>query len=459
MTRQQEKQNRESGLAAAEVGGVPMHTAAMHPNSPQTTESTVPITSSQDTGETRFIARQPILDSAQQLYGYELLFRSDATISFADIDCENAMHATLDLSLLLGAGSFTEGHLAFINCTRNALCSRVVDTLPKDSVVLEILETVPADQETLRECRRLKAAGYKIALDDIVSTTERLELFELADIIKVDFLLTDTKQQQAIARRFARRGVQLLAEKVETHEQFSAAIKMGYTLFQGYFFCRPKTMEARDLPSTHLGYLEILRLVYQREVDVPALARAIREEPSLCYRLLRYLNSAAWSVHPVNSIVHALNLLGSDEIRKWVSMLTAISMAGPRSKELIRMALIRALFCELVAEHLQLDVTDFFLTGLFSLLEAILDRPLAKIVEHIPISETCRAALTGASNRPGLALRLAVACGRGYWETIPQLCAELGCSEQDAWRWQSEAQSLVRVMLKTKIAGEARSRA
>ena len=458
MARQQEKQKCESGLAAAKVGRVPMQIAAMRSDSAQTTESTVPIISSPGASDTRFIARQPILDSAQQLYGYELLFRSGATISFADMDCENAVQATFDLSLLLGAESFTEGHLAFINCTRKALCSRVVDTLPKDSVVLEILENVPADEETVRECRRLKAAGYKIALDDIVSTTERLELCELADIIKVDFLLTDTKQQLAIARRFARRGVQLLAEKVEMHEQFSAAVKMGYTLFQGYFFCRPQTLEARDLPSTHLGYLEILRQVYEREVDVPALARAIREEPSLCYRLLRYLNSAAFSLRPVNSIVHALNLLGSDEIRKWVSMLTAISLAGPRSKELIRMALIRARFCELVAEHLQLDSTECFLTGLFSLLEAILDRPLTKLVEHIPISETCRAALTGASNRPGLALQLAVACGRGYWEAIPQLCAKLECSERDAWRWRTEAQSWVRVMLKMKTAVEERSR-
>jgi EAL and modified HD-GYP domain-containing signal transduction protein len=352
--------------------------------------------------------------------------------------------------LLLGAESFTEGRRAFINCTRSALCSGVLDTLPKDLVVLEVLEDVPADEEVVRECQRLKAAGYSIALDDIVSASDRPALVELADIIKVDFLLTDARQQAEIARGLARRGVRLLAEKVETHEQFHCAVKMGYTLFQGYFFCRPETMQAKDLPSVHLGYLKILERAYEREVDIPALARAIREEPSLCYRLLRYLNSAAFGLRPVNSIVQALNLMGRDEIRKWVSMVTAISLAGPRSKELIRTALIRARFCEQLAEHLRQPPTEFFLTGLFSLLEAILDRPLAQIVEHIPISESCRAALTGTPNRPGQALMLAIACGRGQWEEIPELCAKLECSEQDVWRWQTEAQSWVRAMLEKK---------
>ncbi len=145
-------------------------------------------------------------------------------------------------------------------------------------------------------------------------------MFEFADIVKVDFLLTGPAQQEAIARRFRRRGVRLLAEKVETHEQFQAAMKMGYTLFQGYFFCRPVTMAARDLPSAHLGYLKILREVYEPEVNLSGIERAIREEPALCYRLLRYLNSAAFGVAPVRSILQALNLLGRDQLRKWVSL-------------------------------------------------------------------------------------------------------------------------------------------
>ncbi len=401
-------------------------------------------------GETRFIARQPILDRKQKVYGYELLFRSGANIAFADVDCESAAQSTIDLSLLLGAESFTEGLPAFINCTRESLCSGIVGTLPKDLVVLEILEDVPADEETLRACRRLKEAGYRIALDDIVSTEERLALFEFADIIKVDFLLTSPAQQEAIARRFRRRGVRLLAEKVETHEQFQAALKMGYTLFQGYFFCRPVTMAARDLPSAHLGYLEILRKVYEPEVDLSAIERAIREEPALCYRLLRYLNSAAFGLSPVRSILHALNMLGSDRLRKWVSLVGAISLAGPQSAELIRMALVRARFCEIFAEHLELPATDYFLTGLFSLLDAILDRPLAQIMEHIPVSQLCRDALSGVPNEPRAMLEVAIASAGGDWELLPQLCEQAGCTELEVCRWQIEAQRWVRTMMAIK---------
>jgi EAL and modified HD-GYP domain-containing signal transduction protein len=398
----------------------------------------------------RFLARQPVLDRAKELYGYELLFRSGSHIAFNDIDTESATRSTLDLSLLLGAESFTEGHRAFINCTREVLCSGVLNTLPKDLVVLEVLEDVPADEETVLACQRLKSAGYTLAMDDIVSTDDRLPLFDFADIIKVDFLLTTPQQQLAIARRFARRGVHLLAEKVETYEQFHDAVKMGYTLFQGYFFCRPETMQANDLPSLHLGYLKILQRVYEPELDVPGLANAIREEPSLCYRLLRYLNSAAFGVYKVNSVVHALTLLGQDEIRKWVSLVTTISLAGPKTKALIVITLIRARFCELAAEKLGYSQTEFFLTGLFSLLEAILDRPLNQIVQHIPISDPCREALAGSSNPPGLALKLSIAAGRGLWGEIPQLCADLGCTEEDAWRWQLAAQSWVRAIMESK---------
>lgn len=400
--------------------------------------------------ETRFIARQPILDCKQAIYAYELLFRSGADISFADGNAESATRSTIDLSLLLGAESFTEGLPAFINCTRESLCPEIAGTLPKDLVILEILEDVPADDETVRECYRLKQAGYRIALDDIISSNQRLPLCELADIIKVDFLLTDAAQQRAIARRFGKRGVQLLAEKVETHDQFRDALNMGYTLFQGYFFCRPVTMTARDLPSVHLGYLEILRKVFEPEVDLSAIERAIREEPSLCYRLLRYLNSAAFGISPVHSIIQALNLLGRDQLRKWVSLVGAISLAGPHSAELIRIALVRARFCEIFAEQRGLPSTDFFLTGLFSLLDAVLDRPLVQIMEHIPVSQLCRDALTGVPNDLRDALDLAIASARGNWGALPQLCDRVRCTELEVCRWQIEAQQWVRTMMASK---------
>jgi c-di-GMP-related signal transduction protein len=398
---------------------------------------------SQESSEYRYMARQPIFNGEVGLHGYELLFRSGPDAVFADMSCESATESILDFSLVLGPGSFTDGSRAFINCTEKHLRMGVLHMLPKELVVLEILEQVPANDELVEKCRQLKAEGYTIAIDDIVSVTDRNKLTDLADIIKVDFQLTGIEEQKEIAVRFAKSRMILLAEKVETHEQFRTALKMGYSLFQGYFFCRPETLRRKALPSAHLGYLRVLRQALQSEIDIPEMAKAIRSEPALAYRLLRFMNSARRETYPVESIEHALVLLGTDEIRKWVSIVVAITLAGPRSKELIRTALIRARFCEQVAQHLHILSTDFYLSGLFSLLDALLDRPLDQVLEQLPLSSSCREALQEGSNEPGLALQLAIASSVGDWENAKRYCARLKLSEEDAWGWQLEAQRSV----------------
>jgi c-di-GMP-related signal transduction protein len=396
--------------------------------------------------EYRFMARQPILNPTVQLYGYELLFRSGPDTAFADMTCEGATESILDFSLVFGPGSFTDGSRAFINCTEKHLRLGVLHMLPKELVVLEILEGVPPSDENVEKCRKLKAEGYTIAIDDMVSATDGNQMIDLADIIKVDFLLADLEQQRAIAKRFAKSKVQLLAEKVETHQQFQEARKMGFSLFQGYFFCRPETLSRKALPSAHLGYLKVLRQAFQPEMDIREMAHAIRLEPSLAYRLLRFINSAGRGTYPVESIVHALTILGTDEIRKWVSIVVAISLAGPRSREIIRTALIRARFCEQFAQRFHITSTDFYLTGLFSLLDALLDRPIEQILDEIPISKTCREALQGDPNEPGLALQLAIACSTGKWEDVARICANLKCSEDEVWQWQLDAQKSVAML-------------
>jgi c-di-GMP-related signal transduction protein len=400
----------------------------------------------QEGAEYRFMARQPILNTSVQLVGYELLFRSGPNAAFADMTCEGATESILDFSLVFGPGSFTDGSRAFINCTEKHLNLGVLHMLPKEIVVLEILEDVPATDENVEKCRKLKDEGYTIAIDDMISASDRNNFIDLANIIKVDFLSADLEQQRAIAKRFAGSGVQLLAEKIETHTQYHEAMKMGFTLFQGYFFCRPETLSRKALPSAHLGYLNVLRQAFQPEMDIQEMAEAIRREPALAYRLLRFINSAGRGTYPVESIVHALMILGTDEIRKWVSIVVAISLAGPRSREIIRTALIRARFCEQVAQHCQITSSDFYLTGLFSLLDALLDRPIDQILDEIPISSSCRGALQGDTNEPGLALQLAIACSVGSWEQVGRVCANLKCSEEEVWQWQIDAQRSVAML-------------
>ena len=306
-----------------------------------------PQTGSGDAGSCmRYLARQPILDREQNTHGYELLFRSGPENLFRCDDPDAATCHAIDFSLLFGAAALTNGHIAFINCTRNILLRDIITVLPRDQVVIEVVESVLADQEVLEACERLHRTGYRIALDDYVPNPDTERLLPYADIVKVDVLATDVARQAAIADEMHRRGIRMLAEKVETREQFHLSMSMGYQYFQGYFFCRPETVTMKDIPCSKLAYVQVLSIANQDYFDVDKLEQAILREPSLCYRLLRYLNSASFGLFPIRSIRHALSFMGQRELRKWVSIVVAISLSGDRSEELIYSALVRARCCE-----------------------------------------------------------------------------------------------------------------
>ena len=390
-------------------------------------------------GEVRFVARQPILDRHERIYGYELLFRAGADAWFMTGDGDEATRSTIDTSLLIGTDSLTDGRRAFINCTRNLLVEELVTVLPRDLSVLEILEDVPADQQVIDACNRLRRAGYLLALDDFEGGDQRHALTDLADIIKVDFRTTTPEQQERLARDYSRRGIAMVAEKIETHDQFKAALDMGYHYFQGYFFCRPVTVVARDLPCLQMNVLRILQTVFEPEYNVVFIERVIKQEPALCYRLLRYLNSAAFGVYPIRSIRHALTMLGQNEIRKWTAIVAAVTLAGRRSSELLVTALARGRFCELLAPEIRENDTDLFLAGMLSLIDAILDQPMSNVLSRLPLSAPCRDALQGGDNRIAQALSLAVACERGDWPVLRELCADLNLKDSTTWEAYSEA--------------------
>lgn len=357
----------------------------------------------------RFVARQPILDTHENIYGYELLFRRSAGHTFCGVNNSAASLTTIDSSLLLGAGSLTGGHKAFVNCTRDLLISGLVTLLPRDIAILEVLEDVEPDDDVLAACRRLKKQGYTLAMDDFTMAHQDSPLLQFVDILKVDLSLTSPEERMAIAQHWGRRGLTMLAEKVETREQFEAAVDAGFRFFQGYFFCRPVTLSTRDIPSQQQNFLRLLHASQDPNLDLSDLERIIRQEVSLCYRLLRYLNSAAFGLYPVRSIGHALVLLGEREIRKWMALVTTAALAAEKPPELIRTALLRARFCELsVAPRTRSE--DLFLLGLFSLLDAMLDRPMAALISDLPISQECKTALLGGGNSLRKVLDTCILC-------------------------------------------------
>lgn len=404
--------------------------------------------------DVRYVARQPIFDARRALYAYELLFRSDHTQQTCQArDGNQATLSTIDVSLLEGPDSLTDGLPGFVNCTRELLVNRVVTALPRDQAVLEILEDVPPDDEVIQACTALRRAGYRLAVDDFDGDPSRDPLIALAEFIKVDFALTSPRTREYIAQRYRRRGHLLLAEKVETQEEFESSAAMGYEYFQGFFFCKPVTLVAQDIRCLSPAHATLLGSIFDTNFDVDFIERSIRQEPSLCYRLLRYLNSAAFGVYPVRSIRHAITLLGQLELRKWVSIAVAIALAGPRSSILIRTALCRAFFMEALAARLRAPhPNEYFLAGMFSLIDAMLNQRMDVLLTNLPLSTQVKQALTGAQNPVASALQLSLACERADWNAFSGICAGMKLPEPETWNLFEAAQRWAR-SLQTHMEG------
>src|SRR5271169_2300384 len=299
---------------------------------------------------TQFVARQPILTTDEKVFGYELLFRDGVEDFFRHPDRDAASRSTLNTSVLLGLDVLCDGRRAFVNCTRDILLKDYVTLLPSGQTVVEILESVPPDDLVIAACHRLKESGYAIALDDFGINDPREALTDVADIIKVDLRETSAADAAAMVKRYGPWRCRMLAEKVETREEFVAAKKAGFLYFQGYFFRRPEMLTAHEIPANRLNYLRMLTAVSQAELDVREIENLVKGEASLCYRLLRYLNSAAFGfAKEIDSVRHALAILGEREVRRWIRLVATLGAGQGKTTELVLSAMVRARFCELLS--------------------------------------------------------------------------------------------------------------
>jgi EAL and modified HD-GYP domain-containing signal transduction protein len=382
---------------------------------------------------TRFVARHPIFTADEKLFGYELLFRDGVEDYFHAPDVDAASRATLSTSMLTGLDVLCDGHRAFINCTRDVLVKDYVTLLPAPQTVVEILESVPPDELVMAACLRLKDAGYLIALDDFVEGDPRAPLTNLADIVKVDLSLSQFYQAARMVKRYGSRRCQMLAEKVETHEQLTAAKKAGFAYFQGYFFRRPETVTAQEIPENRVNYLRIWQAISRPQPDMREVEDLIKRETSLCYRLLRYLNSPVFGLgNEICSVRHALALLGEREVCRWVRLVATLTAGQDKPSELVTSALIRARFCELLSARVGHCGADLFLMGLLSLMDAILEIPMAEILEHVALDQDMKSVLLGASSPLQLFYRLMLAQESGEWKEAAELSRQLHLGENEA---------------------------
>lgn len=397
----------------------------------------------------RYAARQPILTADQQVYGYELLFRDSLENSFGNADPDAASRNVLDSSILMGLDVLCDGRRAFINCTRDLLLRGYVTLLPPHQTAIEILETVPADDLVVATCRRLKDAGYMIVLDDFSEGDAREPLATVADIIKVDLRATSVENCSAIVKRYGSPRRRILAEKTETREEFLAARKVGFSYFQGYFFRKPEIVQAREIPANRINYLRLLQAISQPEADPRNIEEILKGEASLCYRLLRYLNSPIFGFRQeVRSVRHALTILGDREMRRWIRLVTTLTAGQNRPTDLILTALTRARFCEMISTKVDHGSSDLFLVGMLSVMDAILELPMGLVLDGIAVEPDTRAVLLGERCPLSPIYDLMLAQEAGQWDEAERLSRELrladGFAADTHWaamQWASEMTS------------------
>ncbi len=388
----------------------------------------------------RYVARQPIFDRVEKVFGYELLFRDGIENAFNG-DCEIASRATLDSTLLMGLDVLCDGKLGFLNCTRDTLIKGLIRLLPPASTVVEVLETVPADPDVISACKSLKDAGYMIALDDYVADDSREPLAAIADIIKVEMRLTTDEERAALIRKLGTRNCRMLAEKVETYADFVRARDQGFVYFQGYFFRRPEMLAAHDMPANRLNYLRMLQEVSRPELDVPALEKLIKAEASVCYRLLRYLNSAVFGFKSeIHSVRHALSILGERDVRRWVRLVAAVGAGQEKTSDLVLSALVRGRFGELLSPMVAHGESDLFLMGLLSLIDAMMETPMADVLEKIPLDQATKSVLLGKPSPLRPVFQLMLAHESGEWAAAASLCGNLHLDAEAVagYYWQAQ---------------------
>lgn len=398
-----------------------------------------------------YVARQPIFDPNLEVFAYELLYRSGLSNGYSNPDGDQATTEVITNSLLsIGLDTLTRGKKAFINFTRNLLLNEMATFLPNELAVVEILEDIEPDEEILAVCKTLKKMGYLLALDDFVYSHKFIPLIEMADIIKVDFKETDAEERKAIIKRIGKNKIKFLAEKVETTEDFTHALEMGYSYFQGYFFSRPIIVSGRDIPSNKLIYLQLLKELHSQEFDFDHIEGLFKKDVSLSYKLLKFINSANFSFRTeINSIKQALIMLGKKGISKWLSLVALKGIGEDKPDELLVTAICRAIFCELIASKVGLanQRSDLFLMGMFSLIDAFLDQPLSTILTELPISKEIKNALLGEQSLFQAVYQLVLFYEKGDWENLHEMTVQLGLDEAEVIGFYIESLEMANRML------------
>ncbi|MBE6086893.1 EAL and HDOD domain-containing protein [Clostridium beijerinckii] len=400
-----------------------------------------------------FVARQPIFNRKNEVVAYELLFRNGQNNFYNNTNGDEAtLKVIANTFYTFDFKDITDNKKAFINFTEELIKKEIATILPKEYVVIEILENIEPNDEIVDACKRLKKRGFILALDDFVFHTKYIKLIEIADIIKIDFKITTGDERKKVFElKKINNKIKFLAEKVENKEEYDEALKLGYSYFQGYYFSKPIVLSRKNIPTNKDTAIKILKLINKDDFDFNKLEELIIKDLGLSYKIIKLINSSAYCLkNEVKSIKYAIALLGRKEIIKWLYVVLLNDLKENNTDELIKVSLQRAKLCELICNMSEYKnkVYSAYMVGLFSVMDAILNCSIEVILKELYIDDEIKEGLTEKGDFLNKILKLAINYEKGQWENVEFYTKEIGVNDNnlaeayiDAIKWADDVVS------------------
>ncbi|WP_076419348.1 HDOD domain-containing protein [Colwellia sp. UCD-KL20] len=393
-----------------------------------------------------YAARQPILDINKKLYAYELLFRDSIDNVFPDVDGDIATSKMVEASKFnMGISEFTSNKPAFINFTLETLSKGYPEMLTTDEVVVEILETIKPGKRLLALCKDLYEKGYTLALDDYEHQAVWSHFYPYIKIIKIDWQVSNVDEIKEVISAIEKfPHIKLLAEKVETYEEYNQAVELGCELFQGFFFAKPEMIKTKSLSPSQMAMAELLYETSKPDLDLVSITSVFERDVTLSYKLLRYANSAIFSRRAeISTIKQALVTLGLVELKRFIGLMFTANVNPDKPSELINSAMARAKFCELAADNIKsnIDSSIAFLTGLLSLIDAILDEDIESVLAKLPLAQEIKDTLLTKKGDMAQLIQLVEFIEHAQWDESAATMDKLGLTKDQTIEYYNQALS------------------
>ena len=390
-----------------------------------------------------YVGRQAIFNAKKEVVAYELLFRDGLLNYCSQEDSETATTDVIVNSLLnIGLNMITGKKKATIKFSHSMLKNDKLMALGPDKMAIEMIDSIEPTAEMISNCCHLKQRGYELIIGNFSDNPAWLPIIDIADIVKIDFKATSGVSHKALAERFAAKGIKLLTKKIESAEEFQQALSFGYTYFQGYFLEQPSIVLGKELHSNKIYRLKLMREISRPDFSVTRMEKIIEHDSALSYKLITYVNSSFFGLpNKIQSIRHALSLLGQEEIVKWISLLLLRDLGADKPQELLTVSIIRAKFAEKIAltSHRRSMASQVFLAGMLSLIDVLLDAPMKKIVELLSVEEEIANTLLGEKTELRRILDLVIFFEQAKWEEVRHLANyfDLTPMELNSMYWES----------------------